>query len=496
MLVGVDLDKKVSKKEYARLAPPLIKRLGALQRQAHEAGLPVVIVLEGWHGAGKGMLLNFFNQSLDARGFRIFTVDREADNDESLFWLRRYWTKVPARGQIAVFDTSWYQPAVAAAVKDKAAAERLAERCGDIMAFERMLTDDGYVVIKLFLHIGREEQKERLQDMADDEYQSWRVGGKAWKQNKRYKRYYELYDRLLALSDSVAAPWTVLPAHDRHVVRLRAAEAIIAAVEAGLAARETAGACRAGTVDVKSDDRRAPATDTGADYPDELYHRELDNYQKRLRVLQFETYRAGIPAIIVFEGWDAAGKGGTIHRLCHSLDPRGYRVVPVAAPDSAESRHHYLWRFWRDFPAAGEMVVFDRSWYGRVLVERVEGLAKRTEWERAYREIKATEDYLARHGAVIVKFWLDITPEEQLKRFREREEDPDKVWKITEEDWRNRARWEDYEAAVVRMLKETQAATAPWHVIDANHKRRARLEVLRNVVAALEARLAKAEEKE
>lgn len=495
MLTGVDLEKKVSKKEYARLAPPLIKRLGTLQRQAHEAGLPVVIVLEGWHGAGKGMLLNFFNQSLDARGFRIFTVDREAGDEEGRPWLWRYWTRIPAHGQIAVFDTSWYQPAVAAAVKDKAAAKRLAERCEDIQAFERMLTDDGYVVVKLFLHIGREEQKERLQDMSGDEYQAWRIGGKAWKQNRRYKRYYELYDRLLASSNSAAAPWTVLPAHDRHVVKLQAAEAVIAAVEAGLATREAAGSCMVRTSDINPDDRRPPATEAGTDYPEELYHQELENYQKRLRMLQFETYRADIPAVIVFEGWDAAGKGGAIHRLCHSLDPRGYRVVPVSAPDSAERRHHYLWRFWREFPAAGEMVVFDRSWYGRVLVERVEGLASRAEWERAYREINATEDFLARHGAVIVKFWLDITPEEQLKRFREREEDPDKVWKITEEDWRNRARWAEYEAAVVRMLKETQAANAAWHVVDANHKRRARLEVLRIVVAALEARCAQAADK-
>lgn len=480
MLQAVNLGETLSREAYAAQADRVATELAALQRQAHAAGIPVIILLEGWHGSGKGMLLNYLSQTLDPRGFRLHTAEEPTDEDKARPYLWRFWSCLPARGQIAVFDASWYHNIVTTAAKDDTVRDRLTDRCRDTVACERMLIDDGYVIIKLFLHIGREEQKERLTALADDRHQAWRLDDKAWKQNKHYNKYYKIYDRLLAETGTDAAPWTLIPAHDRRLVRLRTAATVIAAIREKLAAA---------TSPVPESVRpsllpESPAAEPGCRLTADEYHRQLAECQTRLRQLQLAAYRRGLSTIIIFEGSDAAGKGGTIHRLCHSLDPRAYRVVPTAAPDQEEKQHHYLWRFWREFPAAGHLAVFDRSWYGRVLVERVEGFASQAEWQRAYREISTMEHYLAEQGVLILKFWLAIDPDEQLKRFHEREDDSDKRWKITAEDWRNRAKWPEYTAAIGEMLRRTHATYAPWHVIDANNQQTARLKVLKLTLAA------------
>jgi polyphosphate:AMP phosphotransferase len=480
MLREIDLDQTLTREAYTAQAAPVADTLGALQRQALAAGVPVIILLEGWHGSGKGMLLNYLSQTLDPRGFRLHTTSEPTDEEKKRPFLWQFWSQLPARGQIAVYDTSWYHHAITAAAKDDAARDRLAGHCREIAAFEQMLIDDGYVIIKLFLHIGKHEQQERLNALAEDRRQAWRLDDKAWKQNKHYQKYRKLYDRLLAETSSDDAPWTVIPAHDRRVVRLRTAAAVIAALQNRLSAAGTPAAEPA----LPPAESPAPVGKPGCQYSEDEYHRALAKCQAKLRRLQLDVYRRGLPTIIVFEGSDAAGKGGTIHRLCHSLDPRAYRVVPIAGPDQVEKQHHYLWRFWREFPAAGHLAVFDRSWYGRVLVERVEGFASQAEWQRAYREIHAMERYLSEQGTLILKFWLAIDQDEQLKRFRERQEDPAKRWKITDEDWRNRAKWPEYTAALDDMLRRTHAPYAPWHVIDANNQQAARLEVLQQVIAA------------
>ncbi|MDR3591101.1 MAG: polyphosphate:AMP phosphotransferase [Negativicutes bacterium] len=489
MLETIDLTGNLAHPEYEKLMLPKVKQLGALQRQAHEAGCGIAVIIEGWHASGKGIILNFFNQTLDPRGFRIYTDDELSIAEKERPYLWPFWTNTPAKGQIVVFDSTWYRRIVTKTAKGKVSASELRDLYRDVLRFEQALTDDGFVVIKLFLHISEKEQKQRLKALEHEDYEAWRVTKKAWKQNSRYDHFLRIYETLLTGSHTAAAPWTIIPAHDKHLARVEVADAMIKAISAILDPPEPGDDAAAESPLLTAvSGRRASPVPTVAEQEEADYHRELAAQQQKLRALQFDTYRLGIPIIIAFEGWDAAGKGGTIHRLCHQLDPRGYRVVPVSAPNDSEKQHHYLWRFWREFPADGEMVIFDRSWYGRVLVERVEDFATRREWERAYGEISAMEQHLAGHGAIILKFWLDITPEEQLKRFRERETDPDKRWKITEEDWRNRAKRDAYEPAVADMLVRTHHSYAPWHIIDANQKQSARLTVLSTVIQALEAR--------
>jgi polyphosphate kinase 2 (PPK2 family) len=192
-----------------------------------------------------------------------------------------------------------------------------------------------------------------------------------------------------------------------------------------------------------------------------------------------------IPVVIAYEGWDAAGKGGNIRRLTEHLDPRGYEVVPIAAPNDIELAHHYLWRFWREVPKAGHITIFDRTWYGRVLVERVEGFCTVTDWRRAYREINEMERHLTAFGTVLCKFWLQIDRKEQLRRFREREAIAYKKWKITDEDWRNRRKWKAYQAAVEEMLARTSTPHAPWTIVESNCKWYARIKVLDTVIDAI-----------
>lgn len=215
------------------------------------------------------------------------------------------------------------------------------------------------------------------------------------------------------------------------------------------------------------------------------YETELEALQERVFQLQIQSYLAGGRAVIVFEGWDAAGKGGAIRRLTAMMDPRGYKVWPISAPSEEEKRHHYLWRFWGKTPGRGEVCVFDRSWYGRVLVERVEGLARPAEWRRAYEEINAFERMLTDDGVRLAKFFLHIDRKTQLRRFKARQEDPFKQYKLGPEDWRNRSKWKRYEKAIQEMLDRTHRPDAPWHVVAANDKRHARLEVLRRCVALL-----------
>ncbi len=219
----------------------------------------------------------------------------------------------------------------------------------------------------------------------------------------------------------------------------------------------------------------------------EEYVRDLIRYQLQLRALAYQLYVHKRPLVIVYEGWDAGGKGGNIKRVTERLDPRGYEVYPIAAPQGEDKTHHYLYRFWRRLrpPDEKQILIFDRSWYGRVLVERLEGFCTEEEWKRAYREINEFERQLVDFGTILVKFWIHISKEEQLRRFQERQETPYKAWKLTDEDWRNRAKWDLYEEAVNDMLLKTSTLTAPWTVIEGNCKWYARVKALKTLVEVL-----------
>ncbi len=218
---------------------------------------------------------------------------------------------------------------------------------------------------------------------------------------------------------------------------------------------------------------------------DEEYEASLIRYQVALFKLAYQVYIQQRPVMIVFEGWDAAGKGGVIRRLTEKLDPRGFVVYSIAAPKGDEATHHYLWRFWSRLPETGQIAIFDRSWYGRVMVERIEGFCTEAEWKRAYREINDFERQLVDFGVVLFKFWLHIDKDEQLSRFESRANDKLRSWKLTDEDWRNREKWDVYQEAVNEMLLKTSTISAPWTIVEGNSKPYARIKILRTVVDKL-----------
>lgn len=493
MLENLDLTRETGKAEFKKLKDPLEVKLGELQRRAREAKVPVVIIFEGWDAAGKGTLINELILPLDPRGFTVTSASSTSSDEEFHPFLWRFWCKSPARGRIAIFDRSWYRRVLAERVEGGLKGRELEESFDDIRAFERQLADDGCVILKFFLHISKDEQKKRFRKLAGNRATAWRVTDEDLERHKLYTPYLKATEDMLARTDSEFAPWTVVEAHDRRFATLKIFNTVISALATRL--DESAAAAATARTRVKSDlpdALRASVldhVDPTLTVSGKEYDTELDKAQKQIRELEHECYSRRVPVIAAFEGWDAAGKGGNIKRLTEKLDPRGYEVIPIAAPDATEKAHHYLWRFWNAFPKAGHIAIFDRTWYGRVLVERVEGFCSEAEWRRAYREINEMERHLANAGGVLLKFWLHISKDEQLRRFREREKLAEKQWKITAEDWRNRKKWNVYKAAVDEMLFRTDTPAAPWTVVESNCKHHARLKVLHTVIAAIEKRL-------
>ncbi len=503
MLEKIDLSRKMDKGEYQATAPTLRQRLGELQRRAKEAGIPVMVLFEGWEASGKGTLMNELILPLDPRGFRVHYVHKQSDDNQNRYWppMRRFWELTPPRGRIGIFSRSWYR-----LVLDEGRGGTTYE---DISSFEHQLAQDGGLIVKFFLHIGKKEQKKRLKKLDKQDASTWRVSEREWAEHERYDDIARLVDEMIQYTDKPYAPWTLVEAHDRRHATVKILTTVVRALEKGLETRAfrmrqaEAQAIIEDEIEVDGgedgtphggpaavDAALAPSVLRNLDMNKRLdrdeYGERLTKLQKRLRELQYELYDARKPMIVVFEGQDAAGKGGCIRRLTERLDPRGYQVSPTSAPNDWERAHHYLWRFWNAFPKAGHIGIYDRSWYGRVLVERVEGFAAEAEWRRAYAEINEMEDQWSRYGAILVKFWLQIDGDEQLARFTERRENPAKTWKITDEDWRNREKWPAYEAAAEEMMLRTSTTYAPWTIVEANDKRYARIKVLKKTVEAAE----------
>ncbi|HWR43418.1 polyphosphate:AMP phosphotransferase [Sporomusa sp.] len=496
MLEKVDLKKKIGKVEYKEMIDGLREQLGELQRQARDLGIPVLILFEGWDAAGKGTLINELILSLDPRGFNVYSIGEP--NEEAMmrpyFW--RFWNKTPQCGRIVILDRSWYSKILADRVGQGATAHDVQEAFHDSLSFERQLSDDGTLIIKLFLHISEREQRKRLEKLEQDPATAWRVTEADWEHHRQYNKSLLAIEEIMQQTDAECAAWTIIEAHDRRYATLKIIATVIEAMEKRLAV----AAAAANVKKDKSTDKHLPASGlskiftssilAGIDLTKSLKDTEYENsmkfYQTRVRELEHIIYSKRIPVIIVFEGWDAAGKGGAIRRLTQDMDPRGYTVIPICAPTAEEKAHHYLWRFWRNVPKAGHIAIFDRSWYGRVLVERVEGFCRENEWRRAYKEINEMEEQWANFGAVLVKFWLHIDKDEQKRRFEERLANPGKQWKITGEDWRNREQWELYENAVDEMFFRTSTTYAPWTLVEANSKEYARKKVIQSVIEAIE----------
>ena len=495
MLEKIDLSKKTSKEEYKKISDGLKLQIGALQREAKELKIPVSIVFEGWDGAGKGTLINRLILPLDPRGFNVY-LTHTAQTEEELMrpFLWRYWSKTPAKGRISIFDRSWYRRVLDERVDKKIIQDKWNEAYHEINHFERQLADDGNVIIKFFIHISKDEQRKRLKEMESDKAMSWRITRKDWKHHKQYKKYLAAYQEMIEHTDTDYAPWTVVEAHDRRFAEIKIFNTVIETL-------------RQQIEKVKADQtKKEPKTlpinklkafgtsaldkvDLTKTMTREEYSLKLGHLQAKIRDIEYKMYKKRIPMLMVFEGWDGAGKGGNIKRITEELDPRGYEVHPVAAPNDIERAHHYLWRFWTNITKAGHIAIFDRSWYGRVMVERIEGFCKEHEWKRAFKEINEFEEQLVNFGTVLVKFWLHIDKEEQMKRFKERQVLTHKQWKITDEDWRNRKKWDAYKVAVDELLFRTSTSYAPWTIVEANSKYHARIKTLNTVISAMEKRL-------
>jgi polyphosphate kinase 2 (PPK2 family) len=405
--------------------------------------------------------------SLDPRGYKVYFEEKLCRHEKRHPTLWRYWSRLPGRGGMTFYSRSWYHPVLFTSPPSErhSGGEPYLDEIAD---FERFLGIEGYLIVKLFLHVGKKEQARRLKKLREDRERSWILAGKDLKQNERYEEALRSAEAVMKATSSAEAPWEVLSAQNWRWAVFRS---------------EPPHGDRAGAAS------RLSEVDLSLRLSKKDYRAQLARWQKKAGKLQVEAWRRGIPVVAVFEGWDAGGKGGAIKRLTRALDPRGYEVIPIAAPAETEKARPHLWRFWKVFPEDGFMTVFDRSWYGRVLVERVEGLCRPEDWQRAYGEINRMEAQLVRHGTVLFKFWMHIDAGEQLRRFRSRESDPLKKWKLTDEDWRNRGKWDAYTEAVEDMLAETDLPHAPWTVVEANCKRYARVKVLRTFCEGLERKL-------
>lgn len=470
-------------------------RLMALQQRIRAAKVPVVMVFEGWDASGKGTILSKLIEGLDPRGYQVYPVRKPTEHDQQYPAMRRYWVHMPAGGNISLFCSSWYREVSKACLDNKPSRKRINQRFQEIVSMESQLIASGVLLLKFFLHVSRKEQKRRLKELESHKSTRWRVDKDDWLQNEHYEASLRLYDTMIARTHFEGAVWHVLRSDNRRACVKQVYDIVISAFQSALD-EHASGKKPWDTPFLPHLESTVSLTFPPLDTfdPDQAltdpYKPAVDKAQKQLHKLQNDLYRRGIPMVIGFEGWDAAGKGGAIRRLTSSLDPRGFDVVPIASPTPLELSHHYLWRFWREVPRNGHIAIFDRTWYGRVMVERIEGFCTESEWKRAYEEINRFEAELTAHGAILCKFWLQIDRDTQLVRFNEREASPDKQWKITQEDWRNREKWPLYETAVNEMLQKTSTATAPWTVVEANNKQFARLKVLQTVIRAMEIRLA------
>lgn len=499
MFRTAELQHKLPKEVYHQQVPSLREELLLMQMALRDARFPVIVVFAGVNGAGKGETVNQLYEWLDSRWLitHAFGEPSDEERDRPDYW--RFWLALPPCGRMGLFLSSWYSQPLLDHVYGHIDMAEFDQRLERIKAFEKTLADSGALILKFWMHLSKDAQKQRLRKLEKNPLQHWRISRQDWQHWEMYDGFITAAERIIMKTSLGLAPWKIVEGYDERYRSIAVATAIRDAVRLRL---DEVGKVESDRDEITADppaqlaepDTVLPITilsrlDMSKTLDKESYDTSLKLYQARLNQLQRKAQARKISTILVFEGWDAAGKGGSIRRITAALDAREYRVIQVAAPTDEEAAHNYLWRFWRHIPRAGRVTIYDRSWYGRVLVERVEGFAKTREWQRAYAEINDFEAQLVERGIVLVKFWLHITPEEQLRRFKEREQIPYKAWKLTDEDWRNRNRWANYELAVNDMVEHTSTRQEPWTLVPANDKRYARIEVLRTLCERLEAAL-------
>ncbi|MGI9627448.1 MAG: polyphosphate:AMP phosphotransferase [Longimicrobiales bacterium] len=495
MFEVAELGHKVTEAEYRAQEPLLRERLLVAQARLVEADFPVIVLFAGVDGAGKGDMSNHLSWWLDPRLLTTEAYDRpttqEAERPE--FW--RFWRDLPAKGRLGVFLKAWYSKPLLQRAYDRIDESEFARQLDHIVSFEDTLANDGALILKVWMHLGREQQEARLRALEGDPRTAWRVRSGDWEHWSMYTKFAQAAEHLISRTSSDRAPWRIVEGTQALHRRLTTGAWILERLELALAGRSKNLGGKKGK-DATAPTGGPPLGPAGAptiletlDLTQKLTRQEYETrlipLQAQLNILHRTARDAGRALVLVMEGYDAAGKGGAIRRLTESLDARSYRVHAVGPPTEEERGHHYLWRFWRNLPRDGHIAIFDRSWYGRVLVERIEGFAADGEWRRAYAEINEFERLLVEHGVTVIKFWLQLSPEEQAARFKSREATPYKRWKLTEEDWRNRKRRAAYEVAVHDMVARTSIPEAPWHLIEAEDKRFARIRILEETCAAL-----------
>ena len=477
-----EIGSTVQKDDYKARMPDLRAQLVEAQFHLKNAGVPVLIVIAGDDRIGCEETIDRLNEWLDARYIdtQVFEEATDEESQRPRFW--RHWMALPPKGRAAIFFGGLTLDAIADRFFNRIDNDGFAARLEHVRTFEHALAADGMLVLKFWLHLPRAELKRRLNRKAS----GWQFEQRDWMVFEHYDKIKPLAERYLQETSAGAAAWTVVESTDSRYRNLRIAEHLLTAFKARLNEPEAAPLPASAAPPPERPVDMLGSIDLSRRIEDEQYREQLDHYQRRLYKLSQKARKEGLSSVLVFEGWDSAGKGGAIRRLVWSMNAANCRVVPIAAPTDEERAHHYLWRFWRYLPRAGRMLIFDRSWYGRVLVERVEGFARPDEWRRAYEEINDFERQITDHGSLLMKFWLHIDKDEQLRRFEERKITPRKQYKITEEDYRNRERWDDYLTATNEMVARTSSAVAPWVLVPANDKRAARIEVLTRVCDGLD----------
>ena len=487
-------DRRLPKKDYEARVPALRAGLVQMQVALQHAPFPVLLVVAGDEASGKGDVVNLLNAWLDPRGVETFAFHEPTDEERERPPMWRYWRCLPPRGRMAIYAGGWHAEALRADPRSPLELADFARNLRGLAHFEGLLAANGALIIKVWLQLSKAAQRERLLALESDPDTAWRVTPADWKHHRDYDRLARLSEQMRRATHKPGAPWHVIDATDPRARNLAVGDCVLARFRAHLAAQKKIPAATKPrrTVPLRSAGlRRLLALPLDQPLSEAAYEAKRDKWLGRLNRAVRAAAERGRSIVWVFEGWDAAGKGGAIRRLTSALDARDCRVIPIAKPTDEEKVHHYLWRFWRHVPRAGRVTIYDRSWYGRVLVERLEGFCRDAEWRRAYAELNDFEAQLAAHGIIVLKFWLHLSKAEQLRRFRHREATDYKRHKINAEDWRNRRKWAAYETAVGDMLALTDRPAAPWHLVPADNKRFARLEILKasckQIATALEA---------